>query len=109
VINQIDAPTLAAELQSGRSLLLLDVREPWEFDVAKIEGAINIPMSSIPNAVDDIRERLGDDELVVICHHGMRSMQVARFLAANGFDRLINLSGGVDAWSRLVDQRVPSY
>jgi rhodanese-related sulfurtransferase len=45
----------------------------------------------------------------VICHHGMRSMQVARFLAANGFDRLINLSGGVDAWSRLVDQRVPSY
>jgi rhodanese-related sulfurtransferase len=109
VINQIDAPTLASERQLGRSMLLLDVRERWEFDIAKIEGAINIPMSSIPNSIDDIRDQLGDDELVVICHHGMRSMHVARFLADNGFDRLINLSGGVDAWSRLVDQGVASY
>jgi rhodanese-related sulfurtransferase len=109
VISQIDAPSLHEAIQSGRTLALLDVREPWEFDTAKIEGTTNIPMSSIPARLDDIRALKADNELVVICHHGTRSMHVAQFLAAQGVEDLINLRGGVDAWSRQVDPRVPVY
>jgi rhodanese-related sulfurtransferase len=109
VIAQIDAPTLSDAMQSGRSLALLDVREPWEFSLAKIDGATNVPMSSIPASIEDIRNLQGERELVVICHHGVRSMHVAQFLAAQGVDDLINLRGGIDAWSRQVDPSVPLY
>jgi rhodanese-related sulfurtransferase len=109
VISQIDAPTLSEAMQAGRQLALLDVRELWEFETAKIDGATNIPMSSIPSHVEEIRELQGENELVVICHHGVRSMHVAQYLAAQGLDDLVNLRGGIDAWSRLVDTTVPAY
>jgi rhodanese-related sulfurtransferase len=109
VISQIDAPTLSEAMRSGRALALLDVREPWEFAHAKIDGATNVPMSSIPAQIEEIRTLRGERELVVICHHGVRSMHVAQFLAAQGVDDLLNLHGGIDAWSRLVDPTVPVY
>jgi rhodanese-related sulfurtransferase len=109
VISQIDAPDLAQAIQSGRSLALLDVREPWEFATAQIAGTTNIPMSSIPARINDIRTMQGEGELVVICHHGSRSMYVAQFLAAQGVADLVNLRGGIDAWSRQVDASVPIY
>lgn len=109
MISQIDAPSLSQAIQSGRSLALLDVREPWEFELAKIDGSINIPMSGIQGRVNDVRKLQGEHELVVICHHGTRSMYVAQFLAGQGVQDLVNLRGGVDAWSRLVDPSVPTY
>jgi rhodanese-related sulfurtransferase len=109
VIQQIDAPSLAQALQSGRSLALLDVRETWEFETAKIDGSHNVPMSALPSQLDAIRAMQGEREMVVICHHGVRSMHVARFLAAQGMSDLINLHGGIDAWSQSVDPGVPRY
>jgi rhodanese-related sulfurtransferase len=89
--------------------MLLDVRERWEFDIARIGGAVNVPMDEIPAAAT--RGELGatDSEIVVICHHGVRSQQVAAFLEQNGFSNLTNLMGGIDAWSRDVDSQVPTY
>jgi rhodanese-related sulfurtransferase len=86
--------------------LLLDVREPWEYDKAHIEGALLIPMREVPARVAQIDEAM---EVVAICHHGGRSMQVAMFLEKNGFKRVHNLVGGIDAWSRTVDPAVPLY
>ncbi len=109
MISDIDAATLSSELQAGRKLALLDVREGWEVAAAPFPGAAHVPMQSVPSAVESLREMQGDGELVVICHHGTRSMHVAQFLAGQGFTDLINLRGGIDAWSRQVDPSIPLY
>lgn len=85
--------------------LLLDVREPWEVEKAALPGVTSIPMQQIPARAGEIdRER----EIVAVCHHGGRSMQVALFLEQQGF-KVQNLAGGTDAWSREVDPSVPRY
>jgi rhodanese-related sulfurtransferase len=86
--------------------LLLDVREPWEYQTCRIEGSTLIPMREIPAAAGDLDP---ERETVVICHHGIRSHQVAFFLEHEGFTNVINLSGGVDAWARDVDPDMPTY
>jgi len=86
--------------------VLLDVREPWEYEKAHIEGTLLIPMREVPARVAQIDEA---KEVVAICHHGGRSMQVAMFLEKQGFKRVHNLVGGIDAWSRTVDPAVPLY
>jgi len=103
--SSISAPELAAHLLQC-SPLLLDVREPWEFDICHIDGSTNIPMGQIPQR---LRELPADGEMVVICHHGIRSQRVIRFLQPQTSARLINLDGGVDAWARLVDRDMPVY
>ncbi len=107
-MKQISAPELAAWLaDAGRDPpLLLDVREPWEFEKARIEGAQLVPMREIPARFEELGR---DKEVVAICHHGGRSQQVAMFLEKAGFTRIHNLVGGVDAWSRTVDPTVPVY
>lgn len=85
---------------------LLDVREPWEFNLARIEGSELVPMQQIPSLVDRLDR---SQPTVVICHHGRRSLQVIAFLEQKGFDNLHNLQGGIDAWARQVDTRVPVY
>jgi rhodanese-related sulfurtransferase len=91
-------------------LLLLDVREPWEVETAaiRIEGADSaaIPMGEIPARLVEIDR---SQPVVCICHHGARSAQVVAFLERSGFEAVYNLAGGVDAWSRQVDGRVPRY
>lgn len=82
------------------------MREPWEFDKARIEGAQLVPMGEVPARLDELDPAT---PVVAICHHGGRSMQVALFLEKNGFAQVHNLSGGVDAWSRTVDPAVPLY
>ena len=92
--------------------VFLDVREPWEFELAHINNSVNVPMSTLAGRVDEVRalqDDAGDAPVVVICHHGVRSMQCAQFLAGQGLARLINLSGGIDAWSSRVDPAVPQY
>jgi len=86
--------------------VLLDVREPWEHDKARIHGSILIPMGEVQARIGEIDEH---SEVVAICHHGGRSMQVAMFLEKQGFKRVHNLMGGIDAWSRTVDPAVPVY
>jgi rhodanese-related sulfurtransferase len=86
--------------------LLLDVREPWEFERCHIAGARLLPMSVLAGqypTLDPARET------VVVCHHGVRSYHVARFLEHNGFENLINLTGGIDAWAKEVDPEMPTY
>ena len=107
-MKQIAAAELAAWLAdaSREKPVLLDVREPWEWQLARLAGAQHIPMREVP-------ARLGEldpgREVVAICHHGGRSQQVAAFLENNGFAKIHNLVGGVDAWSRTVDPAVPLY
>lgn len=86
--------------------MLLDVRERWEWDTARIEGAQHIPMREVPSRFEELER---DRAVVAICHHGGRSLQVAMYLEKNGFTRVHNLQGGVDAWSRTVDPAVPLY
>ncbi|NHZ91787.1 sulfurtransferase [Massilia sp. CCM 8733] len=107
-MQQMTAPELAAWLADPARArpLLLDVRENWEFETCKIEGSTQIAMNTIPARIEELDE---DAEIVCICHHGARSMQVAAFLERNGFARVTNLSGGIHAWALQVDSTMPRY
>ena len=107
-MKQISPPELAAWLSdaSREKPVLLDVREPWEFERARIEGAQLVPMREVPGRIGEIEQ---GKPVVAICHHGGRSMQVALFLEKAGYNNVHNLVGGVDAWSRTVDPAVPLY
>lgn len=85
---------------------LLDVREPWEYAHCHIDGARSMPMGTIPSRLDAVPK---DQDIVVICHHGARSQQVAILLERSGFGRVHNLQGGVHAWSLQVDPSMPRY
>jgi len=93
------------ETASARPLLL-DVREPWEFDKACIEGSTLVPMRTIPGCLQDFNP---DQEIVVICHHGIRSRMIGLYLENHGFSNIINLTGGVEAWAREVDPDMETY
>jgi rhodanese-related sulfurtransferase len=87
--------------------LLLDVREPWEFATAAIPGATLIPMGEIPSRAH--QELDPDQPIVVLCHHGARSLSVTMWLRRQGFDRVQSLAGGIDEWSRTIDPTIPRY
>jgi len=106
VIGKIDPVTLKARLDRGESVLILDVREPFEIALALFPGATHIPMGDIPSRLTELDP---DRETVVVCHHGVRSAQVAMYLAQNGFERVLNLAGGIDAWSEDADPSTPRY
>jgi len=95
-----------ARLDKGEDLVLVDVREPAEVAYCHIAGSVHIPMNDIPRRVAEIDKAR---ETVILCHVGGRSMQVALFLRARGYDNVYNLAGGIDAWSRTVDPAVPRY
>lgn len=99
-------PIELAEHLRHQHPLLLDVREPWEFNICHIQGSQLVPMGQIPARLDEFNH---NQEIVVICHHGIRSRQVAQFMQSRGFTNLINLSGGVEAWARDVDPHMPTY
>ena len=107
-MNHLTAPELAAWLaDSARPRpLLLDVREDWELALCKIGGSTQIAMNTIPARIQELDE---DAEIVCICHHGARSMQVAAFLERNGFNKVTNLTGGIHAWAVQVDSVMPKY
>ena len=101
----------AADLKSMRDraakFTLLDVREPWEFQTAQIAGSKHIPMGEIPSRFN--QELDPDEHIVVVCHHGVRSMNVTAWLRQQGFERAQSLRGGIDRWSREIDPAVPLY
>jgi rhodanese-related sulfurtransferase len=106
-MRQLMPRGLQARLQAGGDPpLLLDVREPWEFGICRIEGAQLVPMRQIVASLSQLDR---DRETVVICHHGIRSQQVALYLEHQGFTNVINLQGGVAAWARDVDPAMPTY
>ena len=105
-MRQFSPQELQTYLQTcQKQPMLLDVREKWEFDICALPNSVLIPMGHIVNRIDDLPE---NQEIVVICHHGVRSMQVALYLEQNGLD-VINLKGGVDAWARDVDKTMATY
>lgn len=87
--------------------VLLDVREPWEFQTASIEGALLMPMGEVTSRAHN--ELDPDAHIVVLCHHGQRSMSVTAWLRQQGFDNVQSLSGGIDHWTRAIDPKVPLY
>ncbi|MES2364336.1 MAG: rhodanese-like domain-containing protein [Pseudomonadota bacterium] len=107
-MQQIGAHELQQWMQdtSRASPFLLDVREPWEYEHCHIANTHLIPMQSIPGKLDTLDKQA---QIVVICHHGVRSMQVARFLEHAGFVKVYNLQGGVDSWAQQVDASMPTY
>lgn len=107
-MQQLTAPQLHAWLNDPQreKPMLLDVRQPWEFDVCRIAGARSMPMSSIPARHIELSR---DAPMVIVCHHGARSYQVAMFLENLGFSNIYNLYGGMAAWSQQVDPTTPTY
>jgi rhodanese-related sulfurtransferase len=99
--------TDAVRLLRDQSARLIDVREPWEFALTRIEGSVPIPMGEIPSRAAQELNR--DERLVIVCHHGMRSMNVTAWLRKQGFEQAQSLRGGTDAWSQEVDPAVNRY
>ena len=93
--------------EAGERFVLLDVREPWEFETAHIDGAVLIPMGDIPSRAH--QELDPEEQIVVLCHHGVRSMNVTVWLRQQGFEKAQSMRGGIDGWSRRVDGKVPMY
>lgn len=90
----------------GHDFTLLDVREPWELQICSLPDSVEIPMGQIPARLDEIDP---ERDIVIICHHGVRSQQIAYYLQSAGHENLYNLRGGISAWSREIDSSVPTY
>jgi rhodanese-related sulfurtransferase len=107
MIEEITPQEFLKRRAAGTHMVLLDVREAWETELAPVpDEIVHIPMGEIPERLADLDP---GTPTVVICRSGGRSMQVARFLAAEGFASVQNLAGGILAWSREVDPRIPQY
>ncbi len=87
-------------------MALLDVRESWETDICAIEGSLKIPLGTLPQNVGRLPQ---EEPLVVVCHHGARSLQAVMWLRAQGFDNAVNLRGGIDTWARTIDPAMATY
>jgi adenylyltransferase/sulfurtransferase len=105
---EIDCQSIRARLQSAAPGLLLDCREPDEHATASIAGAVLLPMGELPGRIEELAA-YRDVPLAVHCHHGGRSLRVARWLRENGFPQAQSMAGGIDEWSREIDPSVPRY
>jgi rhodanese-related sulfurtransferase len=104
---EITVAELKTLREGGSEFTLLDVREPWEVQTAQITGSKHMPMGDVPARFQ--QELDPDDHIVVVCHHGVRSMSVTAWLRQQGFERTQSLRGGIDRWSREIDPSVPLY
>jgi rhodanese-related sulfurtransferase len=105
-LNDLSVEELEEWRTSGRPFILLDVREPHEVAAADIEGALHVPMREIPARIGEIDR---NSDVAVLCHHGGRSQHTAMYLLANGFERVYNIEGGIDAYARRIDPNVGTY
>lgn len=103
---EITPAEMRERLDRGENFLLVDVREPWEYELCRIDGAKPIPMGSIP---ENLQALDVDEDVVCYCHHGMRSLDVAVWLRGQGVQRAKSLAGGIERWSLEIDPRVPRY
>ena len=102
----ITVQELKQKLDRGEKLVLIDVREPWEYNIAKISGAQLIPLGTLASEYKKLDPTA---EIVMHCHMGMRSMDATQFLLQQGFKNVKNLTGGINAWSQQIDPSVPRY
>jgi len=105
-MRHLNPRELKSLLDKQEPLFLLDVREEWEYETCHIAGSHLIPMRDIPQHLNTLNPQ---HAIVVICHHGVRSLQVAHFLERSGFTQVLNLTGGVAAWADFVDPMMPTY
>lgn len=101
------SPSDTANLLKENKARLIDVREPWEFQTAQVEGSVLVPMGDIPARAH--QEFDPDEHLVVMCHHGARSLNVTVWLRNQGFENVQSMRGGIDAWSAEIDSKIPRY
>ncbi len=106
MIEDITPSEFVRRLDCGERWALLDVREAWEIDIARIDQMIDIPMAEIPAR---IAEPDASQAVAVLCHSGGRSAQLANYLAQSGFDRVANIVGDIDTWSLDIDDSIPRY
>jgi rhodanese-related sulfurtransferase len=104
---EISVAEVKSMQDAGEDFTLVDVREPWEFDVARIAGSKHIPMGDIPARFN--QELDPESHIVVVCHHGVRSLNVTAWLRRQEFEKVQSLRGGIDRWSREIDSSVPLY
>ncbi|GAA3767896.1 rhodanese-like domain-containing protein [Terriglobus aquaticus] len=104
---EISPAELASLQREGKAPTVVDVREPWEVSTASLPGTVNIPMGEIPSRAH--AELDPDAPVVILCHHGARSLSVTNWLRNQGFDQAQSLAGGIDQWSLEIDHSVPRY
>lgn len=104
---EITPDALNSLLESGSDVVVLDVREPWELDTAQMTHHKHIPMNEIPARFS--QELSAEKHTVVVCHHGVRSMNVTLWLRRQGYEQVQSLAGGIDRWARQIDPKVPVY
>lgn len=105
-VPEISVRQLKEKLDRQENVVLLDIREPHEVKLARIEGAVHIPMGEVPQRVEELSR---EKEILVHCHTGMRSLLVGQYLLEAGFPRVASVAGGIEAWSREIDPKVPRY
>lgn len=107
MVAQISPRELFQNLENGQSVRLVDVRQPWENQLATLPGSLLIPLNELPQRAQEIAH---DQSIVVVfCHHGIRSLSAAGYLQRIGFINVKSLAGGIDAWSCEIDSNVPRY
>ena len=103
------AKDVKQRLERGEPLFLIDVRQPEEYAIARIDGSELVPMNTVPEAVNSLEAKADEGTLVVFCHHGVRSANVVNWLRGQGITAVQSMAGGIDAWSTDVDPSVPRY
>jgi len=107
-MREISVQDLAERVAKGEKPFLLDVRQKWEHDLARLPGSFLVPLDELAARTEDL-EAEKDQLVVCYCHHGVRSLHAALILGAAGFKDAVSLRGGIDAWSQLIDPAVPRY
>src|ERR1700729_2260445 len=104
---EISASEVKNMLKRGDQFILLDVREPWDLEKTRIESSKDLPMGDIPTRAP--QELDPDAHIVVLCHHGVRSLTVTNWLRQQGYEKVQSMRGGIDGWARTVDPKIPLY
>jgi len=105
---EIDCQSVKAKLDDGSDVVLLDCREQSEWETVRIEGAVLLPMSELRGRVGELEQHRGK-EIIVYCHHGVRSLSVAGWLKQNGYTGVVSMAGGIDAWAENIDPGMSRY
>lgn len=105
-VKSISVKELSERMHSGEKIHVIDVREPYEWEICRIDKTLNIPMSSLTKSIEKIPN---SETTVIMCHHGVRSFHVIQYLQTKGFDQLMNLEGGIHAWALEVDEAMARY
>lgn len=108
MIQQILVRDLAEKLAAGTLVYFIDVRQPWEHELAALPGSVLVPLNELQSRIKELTPPSGA-MVVTFCHHGVRSLTAAGILERNGFEQVYSLGGGIDAWSREIDASLARY